>query len=282
MPEKKLRVGIVGLPLLGREHKEWFEPGATHRLRSSVKAHLEEFSPELRKSKLSLVVEDCGEITRGREEMDAAVRKDTFAGISKEVKGLDRKYDLLIVVGGRHTGGYPLYQFPGKVVRVDFHPDTRALDTLNYASYLYHVLHDGLKTPKEIDNYGMEFEPVAYEDETPGSNRIKPPKGEPYNLYYEKTFWTRRRDIENARAPTFDIDGDGLHEKYKTTADSWYKSKNGVDAHRLGQAMIASGPRRVGFFEYYEQHPDAKSYERMIKALSKAALMGVAKRLLRR
>ncbi|MBN3036901.1 MAG: hypothetical protein JW834_00470 [Candidatus Diapherotrites archaeon] len=280
-PQKELRVGVVGIPVVEHAeipYREVFSEGNTHRLRGLIRKHLEAFSGELLEKGIVLVVSDCGEIIRDNKLLSSNLGTHAvFKDVAEEMKRLDSKHDLLLVVGGKHTPAYCLYQFPGNVARVDFHADSQAYEKLEFSNYLRYVLLNGLKKPHQVRNFGLRENLSLYSMFAGGPARIS----KDINLAAEPTFKRHQTDVHKVRARTFDIDSDGLHEKYDVSYDAYVSSRFGVSASNLGKALIRNGPSRVGFFEYYPQNENAHKLERMIVALSKAAVIGVASRVLR-
>ncbi len=298
MPKKtqKLRVGVVGVPIYATptweysSYDEEFRPTYTHKIRKKVVEHLKTLEKDLKKRGLELQVNDCGEITAGYSSIMDASQYEVKHEVTNELKKLDKKHDLLIVLGPNHTPAYSLYHFPGKVIRVDFHGDAAGGNaqvggpTINYSTYFHHVLvEDKLKKPREVMSFGLGSK--AHEGQAMAPKYLHPDM----EKYLKKQ--VGRKDLHKVKAKTFDIDLDGLDLKYRTVTDALLgpemekdrkKASKGVLVSDLGRAIIRSGAKRIGIFEFSQMDENAAHMERTMKALSVAGVIGAASRKLKK
>jgi hypothetical protein len=282
---KELRVGVVGIPIKYNPNKESFftekfKPKATDKIRKRVIKHLNTFKKRLEEHGLKLVINDCGELIAGWNKSDPEVYRSDILQASRELKKLDNKHDLLIVLGLRHTPAYTLYKFSGKVIRVDFHGDAinRNESSITYANYFHHAMvKDRLKPLKDVACFGLgseahEGQGMVYEEVHPKMKK-----------YLKKQ--VNRKELNKTIASTFDIDLAGLDLKYRTTAnhllsdeiiDDRKTSSSGVKISDLGRTIIRNKTKRIGIFEYTPSGNKEKHMERAIKALSVAGLISAA------
>jgi hypothetical protein len=284
--EKRLRVGVVRIPVGFTPFNELsscyeiFRPNSMNELSKAVISHLQEMSSEFGKHGVKLEIEDCGD-RPGDYRYGDAISKRGLRKVGEALKEMDAKHDVLIVLGMRHTPAHALYRFPGKVIRVDFHSDASDNHDVEYSSYLHHALIvDRLKDPDDVMHYGLGS--LAHRSQAMTNRDMD------HDMRWHFQKQVGRNDLSKVEAPTFDIDLDGLELKYQTVArdllgdelefDRRQEGFRGVAMSELGQAIIRSGPKRVGVFEYSPQDRNAVHMERAIKALSKAAVIGAAKR----
>lgn len=105
---------------------------------------------------------DLGELTQ-----DRATTPDHYKPLAFEAKRRINKsgVDVTLVIGGDHAAAFPLYNFDGKVVRVDAHgdayvPQGEDVDRfiLNGATYAFFVKKTGLKNAEDVLNVGLNVE----------------------------------------------------------------------------------------------------------------------------
>ncbi len=161
-------VALLGMPLI---HIDGYlirgpscEPRASDNPRKDLEQLLVQATP-------GIEVVDLGEITNTLTE--TAYRNapdfDDFGRRVKSAVALSRA-DVLLVVGGDHSGALPFYGLPGNVARMDAHGDAYVVESqispfgcqIDNGNYVYHAARQGLKKPEEIWNIGVKYTKAGY------------------------------------------------------------------------------------------------------------------------
>ncbi len=270
--KKTINVLIVGIPTAGLETQAWrrlatfkirgkkpkvstsklfesFKRGATNQLRKRVAKAIEE-SGELLRRDITAHVEDAEEIIpeqfSKRFEGKYGLDETEMLGLAEEFVGLCEGKDLVILLGGDHTGGLLLYALDGKVARFDEHSDS--CDTpltcppgVLRNNYVCTAIRLGLKTAGEIQGVGVREGTQTYELVSHASN-----------------------------ADIFDIDLDVIAPKYGITTRH---SKGNLSPDTLVGAIRANHPKAIGFFEAcLDDEASGKSDEKAIQLIETLAI----------
>ncbi len=176
---------------------------------------------------------------------------------AKEFEQESSKFDLVIVVGGDHTGGIYLYAFDGNVIRFDEHSDScknpkeceRGFIQRN--NYVCSVIRNKLKNENQITGIGIREGEFVYQ---------KGIKNNSFEKVDEKTNYI------------FDLDIDVFAQKYNMKSDY---SKGILAPSDFIGFIRKYGPNVMGFFEIKEN--DKNAYE-LIYQSSIEAVVQVAKK----
>lgn len=145
--------------------------------------------------------------------------------LAEQLKHIKSDSDLLILLGGDHTGGYILYHLPGVVVRFDNHTDRvewydKSVPIVSCATYVSAALDSGIKKENEI----IEYKP----DEL------------------VKRLSTKADSI-------FDVDFDAFPEDLHIISQQRGYEHGQASPTNLYQTLQTFNPSSLGFFEYYPE-----------------------------
>ncbi|MBI2580696.1 hypothetical protein HYV85_02710 [Candidatus Woesearchaeota archaeon] len=234
-------VALLGIPIMMMRGEEppslpFVSGGITDKPRSELKEMLI-------KSPLEVKVVDMGELLPQplSQPSEAATNLGIdYGNLGKIAKDAIEKSraDIVLAIGGDHSGAFPLYYLTGNVVRADAHGDAYVdkYDPFNYvvsgATYVFHVNKLGLKKPEEVHNVG-----VKYLDNYcwgKGYFGIRVPIGEVL------------RNKKLTRIGLFDLDLDVLRASY--ALPHGYKTSD-LTVEDLTGLLIKSNPAVFGVFE---------------------------------
>ncbi len=271
---KVVRVLVAGVPVVSLPTQAWrkkatfkiggkkpqppssklyesFAPGATKELR---KRFVREFQASLEFSQRNMKVEaeDFGEVLPDQPirafEGQIGLDEGEMAGLAQGFAEACEGFDLAIILGGNHAGGFLLYALPGKVARFDEHSDScETPDTCNPGvarnSYVCAAIRNGLKSADEIVGVGVRQGKSPYEIASRAEG-----------------------------CSVFDVDVDVFAQKYGIK--SAY-GKGALSPDALVGAIRANKPKAMGFFEMVEG--DEKAFELIVQLSIEAAIAIVKK-----
>ncbi|GEM_PF-4409218 len=164
------KVGVVGIPRFATQAATGWLPGATDIPRMDLELMLKEHSS-------GLEVHDLGELFIANNSPISRISLDGFShdgtdvtvayrSLARKAKNIIRRSysDIVLAIGGDHSGVLPLYALPGHVVRADAHGDAYGPDYgekgsllwyLSGARYMKLVGKMGLKNAAEVWNVGL-------------------------------------------------------------------------------------------------------------------------------
>ena len=202
-----------------------FREGCTGWLRRPVIRALSK-STRLPDRGIVCKVVDAGEFSFGLPPDAGGLPEEGMLKLAREFSEKARGFDLVLLLGGDHSGGLLLYGLPGTVCRYDEHsdsctsPQTCGDGLVRRNDYVCAAIRGGLKDPTQIYGVGVRAGQSPYQ--------IKP---------FADT------------CSIMDVDVDVLSQSWKIKSDY---DKGTLSPDDLVGAIRRNAPAALGFFEAIE------------------------------
>jgi len=234
---KELKIGIIGIPIqLEKKQKrlsEFFKPGLTDFLRAKTKKFIQ---TKIKGENILIKILDLGELFDKKYKLASdgelvGISKSCLDKLVEELKRKMEGIDFLIVYGGAHTGGYLLYNLPGKIERFDLHEDDDNINIPFHTSYMNYV--STIKDHSDLSNHNL-----------PG--------------LLDEIFDRSSVDANVGRIFDIDIDYYNSTEYCKLKKEDEERNFN-----RIISAIKKAKPKVIGLFEF--QRLNKNEYEKMLE-----------------